>query len=355
MSKKRPTPDTPIRRASGWSCRIRWTDIRTRRKRQLTLYGATKRAARRAAQDRLDFELEQMQRAEAGRASQGVIPTADALFEDAVVGWLPTCGGERHQADIQRMWRTYWSPVIGPMAIDQVQTGHVGRVLARARRAGRKAATCNRILSAGSVVLEYARSLGYLQDNPAQARGLRAREVVRTKTVLTAQDARALISKLPARWRPLIGLMLYGGLRLGEARALRGADVDLDAGIMTVRRSNDSDETKSKQDRRLPIIEPLRVILEAADYGHHEAISRHGYPYKVLATAAEAAGIAQHVHPHLLRHSFGTILAGNGVSLDVVQRLLGHANIATTRRYLHTAVSAEAVEAAFEVEDDDEG
>ncbi len=347
MSRKRPSPDTPIRRKDGWSCRIRWTDSRTRKVRTLTLYGSTKRKALAAAQDRLDYELEQMQRADAGRASLGVIPTCGAVFEKAVHGWLPNCGSERHQRDIQRMWRTYWAPLVGNLAVDQVQVGHVGQVLARARRLGRASSTCNRILSAGSVILEFAKSLGYMTTNPAQAKGLRTTEVVRDKDVLTADEVTQLIQALPRRWKPLIALMAYTGLRLGEARAIQGADVDLDAGLLTVRRSNDADETKSKRDRRLPIIAPLRAVLEAVPLRRDEPVSRHGYPYKILATASDAAGISKHVHPHLLRHSFGTILVGHGVALNVVQQLMGHTNITTTRRYLHNAVAASDVEAAF--------
>lgn len=43
------------------------------------------------------------------------------------------------------------------------------------------------------------------------------------------------------------------------------------------------------------------------------------------------------LHPHALRHTFGTALVRKGVPLDVVMRLMGHSKITTTQKYLHVA------------------
>ena len=50
---------------------------------------------------------------------------------------------------------------------------------------------------------------------------------------------------------------------------------------------------------------------------------------------AQTAGLAGHHHPHRLRHSYATDLLRRGASLEEVRRLLGHAAITTTVRYLH--------------------
>jgi integrase/recombinase XerC len=54
-----------------------------------------------------------------------------------------------------------------------------------------------------------------------------------------------------------------------------------------------------------------------------------------LSQCAQRSGIAQHVHPHMLRHSFATHLLQSSGDLRAVQELLGHSSISTTQVYTH--------------------
>lgn len=140
--------------------------------------------------------------------------------------------------------------------------------------------------------------------------------------------------------------MLYGcGLRVSELLHLGLDDVDLDARRMTV-------TGKGRKRRLVPIpngtMDDLRAWLALRD----DELSPYVFPgrsragmrtqeavYAALKNAARRAGVdPARIHPHALRHAFATHLHARGVSLQRIQRLLGHSNIATTCKYLATAI-----------------
>ncbi len=137
--------------------------------------------------------------------------------------------------------------------------------------------------------------------------------------------------------------LLYAtGLRISELLSLRRAAFAGDAAALLVR-------GKGGRERLVPLSETARdavlVLLErdGRDAGpflfpgrdRRAALTRQGFD-KILADVAGCAGLDPALlHPHMLRHSFASHMLAHGADLRSLQRLLGHADIATTQIYTH--------------------
>jgi integrase/recombinase XerD len=134
----------------------------------------------------------------------------------------------------------------------------------------------------------------------------------------------------------LVGL--YLGLRVSEIVGRRVEDVDLERAMYTVRGG------KGDKDRVVPI--PAKVLRDLQDWiGERKegwlfpSRGRTGHVTAravqvAIEKAAKKAGIARHVTPHKLRHTYATRLLQRGADIIEVRDLLGHASVATTQIYL---------------------
>jgi integrase/recombinase XerC len=59
---------------------------------------------------------------------------------------------------------------------------------------------------------------------------------------------------------------------------------------------------------------------------------------RIVKKIAVAKGLSPDVHPHTLRHAFGTHMLEEGADLRAIQELLGHERLATTQRYTHLSM-----------------
>jgi integrase/recombinase XerC len=59
---------------------------------------------------------------------------------------------------------------------------------------------------------------------------------------------------------------------------------------------------------------------------------------RIIKRIAIAKGLSPDVHPHTLRHAFGTHMLEEGADLRAIQELLGHERLATTQRYTQLSV-----------------
>lgn len=169
------------------------------------------------------------------------------------------------------------------------------------------------------------------------------RSQLKRPVLLTKEELRSFLNAIPSlKYRAALMTAYAGGLRLSEVLHLRVQDIDSKNKRLFIHQG------KGRVDRVVMLSEKLLVVLRA--YWKIFRPSFFLFPgrapeiplspptlQKACRAAASRAGLAR-VTPHCLRHAFATHLLENGVSLSVIQNLLGHRSISTTARYVHLSL-----------------
>ena len=173
----------------------------------------------------------------------------------------------------------------------------------------------------------------------------RPRKEHRLPAVLSPEEvARILRKTRNPKHRALLMLLYSAGLRVGEVVRLTPPDLDIERGLVRVRKGKGSKDRYTLLARRA--VEAVKLYRDAyptdrwlfpgARPGHHLTTRS---VQRIVKNAAAAAGIEKHVTAHTLRHSFATHLLEGGTNLRIIQDLLGHQSARTTQIYTHVARS----------------
>jgi integrase/recombinase XerC len=148
---------------------------------------------------------------------------------------------------------------------------------------------------------------------------------------------------LACRDKAILELFYSSGLRLDELVSANLQDIDWSEALIRVR-------GKGNKQRVLPIgrmavaaIKDWLKVRSAYVGTDPEALFLSKQKNRIsnrqvqqrVKLWSERQGLAQHLHPHMLRHSFATHMLESSSDLRAVQELLGHANLNTTQVYTH--------------------
>ncbi len=279
-----------------------------------------------------------------------------AALSRAVDGFLHYLAAERRQSahtcraygrDLHRLmaWAVDQSPPVERW--DQLAVADVRRYAATLNRQGLSGRSIARALSAIRRFYDYLIREHRLRTNPA----LDVRAPRSGRRLPVAADADQLGHLLdsppedPLEVRDLAMFELFysSGLRLSELTGLDLPQLDLKSAEVRVL-------GKGSRERLLPVGARARHALsqwlalraELARPGEAAVfVSQRGGRLSTRSVQqrldrwGRRCGADQHLHPHLLRHSFASHLLESSGDLRAVQELLGHADIATTQVYTH--------------------
>ena len=158
--------------------------------------------------------------------------------------------------------------------------------------------------------------------------------------VLSKEEVKQLIDvTINLKHRALLMLTYSAGLRLSEVRNLKVGDIDSKRMLVRVV------QAKGFKDR-YSILSPVALALLREYWKRYRPAvwlfetkpgrqAAHRTIEIAFKNALRKAGIKKQIGIHSLRHSFATHLLEQGVSLPIIQQLLGHRSLKTTSGYLH--------------------
>jgi integrase/recombinase XerC len=148
----------------------------------------------------------------------------------------------------------------------------------------------------------------------------------------------------PERDRLMLELLYGCGIRNSELTGINLDDIRLSAEAILIR-------GKGKKERYVPFGDSVRgalavylparqaLLAEVRKNSTALLVNKRGGRLttrsvgRIIKKIAVSKGLSPDVHPHTLRHAFGTHMLEEGADLRAIQELLGHERLATTQRY----------------------
>ncbi|MGE4273588.1 MAG: tyrosine recombinase XerC [Desulfitobacterium sp.] len=230
------------------------------------------------------------------------------------------------------------------LTVDQVDIYIVRSFLGQMTDRGLERKSMARKLSALRAFFKFLCREGILQKNPVQRiatpkLGRKLPHFLSIEELNRLTQAPDCTTLLGARDQVILELLYGSGLRVSELAELNRQDIEAESFLLRVR-------GKGNKERIIPLtryaIEAIRNYLGMREDSQEALLLNYQGTRlsvrsirRILDHLALESGLSQHLHPHMLRHSFATHLLDGGADLRSVQELLGHAKLSSTQIYTH--------------------
>ena len=248
-------------------------------------------------------------------------------------------------------WRLYILPGLGGYPLAEITRPVVREFLDTLRRDGRGHGTVDTTHRILRRTLGCAVEDGLMPGNPAVR--MRATSVHRPQSrFLSVAEVETLAAAVPPRFRALVYVLSYCGLRIGEASALTMRAVDLRSGVLSIEQAASEvnghrhlGPTKSRRMRSVTmppfLAEELRhhidqyiSVWRPDDWlfsgSRGGPVTQSGFRRNIFRPACERCGIQPVPRVHDLRHTAAALAVEAQVHPKAIQEMLGHASIRTT-------------------------
>jgi integrase len=249
--------------------------------------------------------------------------------------------------DYERLVIQHIKPGLGHLSVARIERDDVVRLHVDMARIPRRA---NYTIATVRALLNFAIDLGLRPPASNPARRIKMyRQGVRERFLSEDEIGKAADAIEQAERKGVIGphaaaglrLALFTGARSGEITAAKWSHVDWDRKLIRLPDSKTNDpRTIHLSDAALEVLKTLPRVEPYIIAG-----AKPGESFKNLSRSwivARAYAGLDDVRLHDLRHSYASLAAGRGVSLQMIGKLLGHKVQATTQRYAHLARDAVA-------------
>ena len=229
---------------------------------------------------------------------------------------------------------------------NELQVAHLRQLVAELHHGGLAGRSIARLLSAVRGLYTYLVREGVCKHDPAA--GIRppkgARKLPKVLDVDRAQqllDSPVADEFAACRDHAILELLYSSGLRLSELVGLNIADIDLAQGLVLVLGKGNKQRMLPVGSKAIAAVQrwlTVRGQVKSDDLALFIGVRGRRMSPQLVRERVRQAGardLGQHLHPHMLRHSFASHILESSHDLRAVQELLGHADISTTQIYTH--------------------